>query len=83
MPTQTVRCVGGPSDGRRVEFPGGVEEMPIIDPIHIPDPQPGKITQSFPATLYMLREMRTPDGEIRFATPVSWSMGQALRHALT
>lgn len=82
MPNRMLRCVGGPSDGRRVEFPGGVDEMPIINPIHIPDPRPGEISQSFPATEYAALFIKTPDGEIEFAAPSGWTIARALHFAL-
>lgn len=81
MPARTLRCIGGPSNNRHIEVPGGVEEINVINPIAEPTPELVKVG-SFKATQYVVRAMRTPDGEIEFLSPASWSTYQALCLAL-
>lgn len=79
MPERVLRCIGGPSDGRRVSFPGGVDDMPIIDPI--PDPTPATVARgSFKSTMYTAQTIKTPDGEIEFATvgSINWALRKQL-----
>ena len=84
---QSVRCVGGPYDGRRVQWLGG-SSMLVRPKMHIDDgPLAGPCTDPEPIpmphpTEYVLRMLAGPRRRYYYAAPREWSDDRCIARLL-
>ena len=80
-----LKCVGGPSDGRRAYVVDGWKD------VRIPDPESKKaanywhgdaqVSVTISTTVYTVRELRGPDDwRLRFLAPAEWPDFKAIEH---
>jgi hypothetical protein len=82
-----LKCIGGPSDGKRVEVPEGYRDINVRDPFVQPRMMHGEISNIGPTintTVYTRRIMREyVDGkmqELQYLAPAGVAEIDAVRH---
>lgn len=82
---RSVKCIGGPSHGRWTGIGATQKLVAVPDPVDLGEGvkmEIGRMTDmavTAPRTIYTLRKILTPDGEIEFLAPEKMTDYAAIR----